>query len=884
MLPVAIALGICGQASAASIDKLYWTSIDGKDIAEKDYSDTAVFNYKKSSDFTAEITADQDAKLLVLRRDSISRYYADNDISTWEYTCNTSDMLGEIDLDKNYCIAEEISIAKGTKKYEGSFKARIDLLKNSEMKLALITPSATKSGASDTVYSKNELSALYTVLLEVSSTENGTTTNAAKKEVLYGTKESFAATPNKDYEFACWANSKNECINSQPKTEIWIFGDTAITALYRQNVNALKVNITSPFDSLYSITSRSKTYSNLACSEKECDIAEKDTVEIIIDKPATFSKFDIKDASNKQIASKQTSDKKKILFEMPATPVTLTATIAPDSITLTYDKANVRVYNVLDPKTTITRTTYFDTIVVAPIDENHAFKTYEFNASDGTTGRYYEEFGIPYNSEHYDYKYTYIKKDYDIVATLDTAYKLSSAQTEEDLCSFGIYPTIANEGKKITLVGYTIVDDSQLEKFECKDEEGNDIDLDETEILTSRMESSFTMPASSVTCGCIAKKNVHTITYTATSKNGTFTAETKEATYGDVIKFTVKPKEGYKFSYDVCNTDDQGVETCWKYGLFACEEKDDNYQCPFEMLSYDRHIKLNFNKIYEVKVPFPQTQTELMAEIAKGSCSLDAFPDFDSPDIAAEDSVSIRANLYMGTVFEKMECKDKDNNPIELTEPTRWSENEDSPQYSKFLMPESDVTCTCQTSFKSYSLSSSVILRTEDENGDIKYTAIDDVKIKGLPDSAKYRSEVSFSVDAGEKYYYASTEIYDTNDSLLSYISVNYFVNKARFTMPHENVKVVVYLKENPNYKENDNGEKESIVLGSTLDAFHVNVVKNNILISGIKAGSNIAVLDLQGRIITTSRASSSMANVMVPRAGNYLVKVGSKIQTVTVK
>ena len=57
-----------------------------------------------------------------------------------------------------------------------------------------------------------------------------------------------------------------------------------------------------------------------------------------------------------------------------------------------------------------------------------------------------------------------------------------------------------------------------------------------------------------------------------------------------------------------------------------------------------------------------------------------------------------------------------------------------------------------------------------------------------------------------------------------------------------------------------------------------------NLQISGAKIGSDINLLDMQGRVIYSSRASVPNFSMQVPRSGSYLLRVGAQQQVVNVR
>lgn len=63
-----------------------------------------------------------------------------------------------------------------------------------------------------------------------------------------------------------------------------------------------------------------------------------------------------------------------------------------------------------------------------------------------------------------------------------------------------------------------------------------------------------------------------------------------------------------------------------------------------------------------------------------------------------------------------------------------------------------------------------------------------------------------------------------------------------------------------------------------------VSVAGMNIAVAGVKAGEDVAVFNLQGKLVASSKAVFGNASVTVPTKGVYLVRVGGKLSKVNVK
>ena len=68
------------------------------------------------------------------------------------------------------------------------------------------------------------------------------------------------------------------------------------------------------------------------------------------------------------------------------------------------------------------------------------------------------------------------------------------------------------------------------------------------------------------------------------------------------------------------------------------------------------------------------------------------------------------------------------------------------------------------------------------------------------------------------------------------------------------------------------------------LPQFTLSVVGREIQVVNARVGAAYAVLDLQGRIVKQGQIESANFAVMVERAGNYLVRIGSNLQMVRLK
>ncbi len=76
----------------------------------------------------------------------------------------------------------------------------------------------------------------------------------------------------------------------------------------------------------------------------------------------------------------------------------------------------------------------------------------------------------------------------------------------------------------------------------------------------------------------------------------------------------------------------------------------------------------------------------------------------------------------------------------------------------------------------------------------------------------------------------------------------------------------------------------EAIFAAAQAPKFSLSVAGRNVQIAGARVGSAYAILDMQGRVMTTGSVESANFSVALPRSGSYMVRVGSQAQRVNVR
>ncbi|MCQ2107178.1 MAG: hypothetical protein MJZ05_00260 [Fibrobacter sp.] len=84
--------------------------------------------------------------------------------------------------------------------------------------------------------------------------------------------------------------------------------------------------------------------------------------------------------------------------------------------------------------------------------------------------------------------------------------------------------------------------------------------------------------------------------------------------------------------------------------------------------------------------------------------------------------------------------------------------------------------------------------------------------------------------------------------------------------------------------KPKSSSSKTDAVIAAAVPQFSLSVAGRNVQIAGARIGSAYAVLDMQGRVLATGRTASASMEIAVPRAGSYMVRVGSQTKRVNVK
>ena len=83
---------------------------------------------------------------------------------------------------------------------------------------------------------------------------------------------------------------------------------------------------------------------------------------------------------------------------------------------------------------------------------------------------------------------------------------------------------------------------------------------------------------------------------------------------------------------------------------------------------------------------------------------------------------------------------------------------------------------------------------------------------------------------------------------------------------------------------ESSSSEKgDAIIEIAGVPHFSVEIVGRNVQISAARIGSAYMVLDMQGRVLNQGRVNVGNFNITIPRAGNYLIRIGNQTRNIVV-
>ena len=363
----------------------------------------------------------------------------------------------------------------------------------------------------------------------------------------------------------------------------------------------------------------------------------------------------------------------------------------------------------------------------------------------------------------------------------------------------------SNGGTVGDTITITISPDSyyELDTLTVKDTQGNDISV---------TNNKFTMPASNVTINCTFKQISYSVNISGESPNGTVSVDKYTATYGEKVKISATPDEGYKLS-SLTVKDSSGNSLTIKNDEFTMPGDNVTISCTFTEISYtvkvssgilNGTIKVNKstatigNIIKITTTPYTGYELDsLIVKDAEGNVVIVTENEFIMPASNVTVGGSFKATIYNvnvsssitnGTVsVNKNTAVYGDTITITTSPDSDYVLNTITVKKSngttvsvtgkQFTMPASDVTISCTFRQIEYKL----IITGNTEYGTVTTT--------GNKTSYAYGDTVSFSIKPNDNYILSSYTIKDSTGN-------NITVNNKQFTMPRNDVTINVVFEE----------------------------------------------------------------------------------------
>ena len=486
-----------------------------------------------------------------------------------------------------------------------------------------------------------------------------------------------------------------------------------------------------------------------------------------------------------------------------------------------------------------------------------------------------------------------------------TRYKIALNGCENLNCSA---PDSANVGDEVT-----------IKIFNTEAYRASNISIvgfDEDDVI-SKVDNTDTtiyvvaMPSNDVTFTVTAEKQQYTVYVATDVSNGTISLknETNQLSaikdFGSKVSFTVSPDKNYKIDFvKVVKADDASVtvKTSETNGVYT-------YKVP----GYHTIVTAAFKKTSssssgedepEDPQPGSSSSSSKKGSSSSGNGSSEEETGYyyvnisksdngivekggsfakDYPNATREGN-EIRLRAYPETGYELSSLKvvDADGNEVKLSK--------DEDEY-KFTMPASDVTVKAKFKVADY-----------------------DITVKGCgglkcdyPKTAKMGDEVKVTIalTTGYSGFTLSAKglpsINKKDSGLYTYLT---------FSMPSNDVEISVVpqekagAKSSSSGKDDDNdkssssgksgksssskgkgkGDKDAIHVSAQLPQFSVITADRQILVSGVPAGADYFLLDVNGRVMFQGCTVAQDFAITVPRSGNFLLRVGRSVRSVNVK
>ena len=505
-----------------------------------------------------------------------------------------------------------------------------------------------------------------------------------------------------------------------------------------------------------------------------------------------------------------------------------------------------------------------------------------------------------------DYVYTFAMPGNDVAFNVTekltvkpTRFKIALNGCENLNCSA---PDSANVGDEVTIKIYS------TEAYRASNI--SIVGFGEDDVISEVNEEDSTiyvvaMPSNDVSVTVASEKQQYSVRPATGEANGAISYSGKTyLDYGAKVEFTVTPAEGYEIDFvKVFKEGDESVtvKTTKKNGAYT-------YKVP----GFNTVISAGFKKEASASSSSsgnqegPQDDSSCSSGEDDSSSSATGTPDDDDNglyyvNIVKNDSgsifmggsfskqypnatmegneITLRVDPEAGYAMKSLTVKTKAGKDVKLTK--------DGSNY-KFKMPASDVTVKATYKVAEYKIS-------VEGCGDLKCVS---------PETAKLGEEIKVTITLVSGYSGFSLEA----EGLAS-LSQNDNGAKTTLTfkMPGNDVKIIVHPQAKPGANSSSSsagddsgkssssgksgknsssskGGKDAIQVSAPLPQFSMIAADRQILVSGVPAGADYFLLDINGRVMSQGCSVAQDFAIAVPRAGYYLLRVGNTVRTVNVQ
>lgn len=244
--------------------------------------------------------------------------------------------------------------------------------------------------------------------------------------------------------------------------------------------------------------------------------------------------------------------------------------------------------------------------------------------------------------------------------------------------------------------------------------------------------------------------------------------------------------------------------------------------------------------------------------------------------------ITLGAYPESGYTLESISVKKKNGDKVKL--------EQDGSTY-KFKMPGSDVTVKATYKIAEYK---------------VKVEGCGDLKCEVSQSKAKAGDEIMVTITlvAGYSGFSLSASGIGSLDRKDSGAKTS-----LKFTMPGNDVTITVEPQAKPGTvtsssssgegdkgksssssgksgknSSSSKGDKDAVHVSAQMPQFSVIAADRQILVSGVQAGTEYFLLDINGRVMSQGCSVAQDFTIAVPRSGNYLLRVGKSVRTVNVK